>query len=764
MSQAERIDDVSLNLNEILVDLPGALGSELKLLGSPIAVYFCSGESKIGRFYGFFGESNQLLLRSNETDEAIDLNAIRYVNFLQQIAGPAIEELPPAHHVELLFVDGRKLYVDAAYAFESDVGLTLFMFKSKHLYRIFIPHPSLSRFNVDSDSPSSVTERLQINLADFLNPEIHQAEPPVLVDTSFQLPKIAYDSRDVLDALQRKAFIPKLSFGGLLRALSVINEDQLNEALAQQQSRPDVHLGTLLKEQEGIDEAALAQVLAYKLGLPFVSLAHFDIDPVALSDITHDLAMQLHVMPLCLDGRRLVVAMDDPSAADSVQMIEFIAQKNIEISVASTEDIISTIEKHYGKKDDIDVYHHLQPLGLEQRDAGHDDYRDAEKLSKERPIVRLVNNLLTEAVRNKASDIHIRPAENHVDLMFRIDSNLVHIRRYSKSIHAAVVSRIKVIGEMDISERRVPQDGRAKIHVYEKHIDLRLSVMPTINGESVVIRLLDTTVGLKSLDEIGFEASELRQFKTMLDKSHGIVLVTGPTGSGKSTTLYAAIQYIRDSNVNIITAEDPVEYKIEGIEQMQVNHKIGYSFARILRNILRHDPDVIMIGEIRDQETSKIAVESSLTGHLVLSTLHTNSAAVTVTRLMEMGVEPYLINDTLLGVLAQRLVRLNCTYCMEEEEVEPHIYDTLKVSSKEVFYRGKGCEHCHNTGYKGRMAVYELLPLSPALKKLIKPGAGADAIEKLAVKEGMTPLTQNALNAARNKKISLSEVYRIRLG
>jgi len=241
------------------------------------------------------------------------------------------------------------------------------------------------------------------------------------------------------------------------------------------------------------------------------------------------------------------------------------------------------------------------------------------------------------------------------------------------------------------------------------------------------------------------------------------VLVTGPTGSGKTTTLYAALQYIRESNVNIITAEDPVEYRMTGIEQMQVNHKIGYSFARILRNILRHDPDVIMVGEIRDQETAKVAIESALTGHLVLSTLHTNSAAVTVTRLLEMGVEPYLINDSILGVLAQRLVRLNCTHCLEVEEVEPHVYKSLKVTQKEKFYRGTGCEHCHNTGYSGRMAVYELLPVSVALRKLIKPGVTADVIESFAIKEGMTPLTTYALNAARKKKISLSEVYRVRL-
>lgn len=758
MAHAERIQDLAM---EQLAALPSNLGSEAELIGAPIVIYYFKGDSLIGRFQGINGEYNQLMVRSQNVEHAIDLQQIRYVAFLQQIHSPSLEVLPPTHALELDYNDNRKYCVNQAYPLESHAGLNLFMFSAKHLYRVFVPSLSLSGYKVDVDCDNTLMERLQVNLADFLIAENH-AEPPVLLDSSFQLPKVCVDSTDLLQALQHKPTIPKHSFGGLLRALGIITEEELNEALVQQIDRPEVHLGDLLKEQRSVDDGMVTRALAYKLGLPFVNLDHFDVDAKALSDVTHDLALQLRIMPLCLDGRRLVVAMDDPSATDSVQMIEFIAQKNIDIVIASTDDIINAIEKHYGKKDNIEVFHQLEPLGLQDEDP--EELREAEKLSKERPIVRLVTNLLTEAVRNKASDIHVRPGEAHVDLMFRIDSNLVHIRRYSKAIHAAVVSRIKVIGHMDISERRIPQDGRAKISVYNKQIDLRISVMPTITGESIVIRLLDTSVGLKSLDDIGFEPRELRKLKSMLDRTHGIVLVTGPTGSGKSTTLYAGLQYIRESNVNIITAEDPVEYRMNGIEQMQVNHKIGYDFARILRNILRHDPDVIMVGEIRDQETAKIAIESSLTGHLVLSTLHTNSAAITVTRLMEMGVEPYLISDSLLGVLAQRLVRLNCPHCMEIEEVEPHIYDSLNVTSKEVFYRGSGCDHCHQTGYQGRMAVYELLPITAELRSLMRPGITADVIEELAVKQGMTVLTENALNAARDKKISLAEVYRIRLG
>jgi type IV pilus assembly protein PilB len=316
---------------------------------------------------------------------------------------------------------------------------------------------------------------------------------------------------------------------------------------------------------------------------------------------------------------------------------------------------------------------------------------------------------------------------------------------------------------MDISERRIPQDGRAIVIVNNHNVDLRISVMPTVNGESVVIRLLDTMVGLRSLDQLGFDEWNYKMLKDMISKSYGVLLVTGPTGSGKSTTLYAAIEHIRKTNVNVITAEDPVEYHISGIEQMQVNHKVGYTFARILRNILRHDPDVIMVGEIRDEETAKIAIESALTGHLVLSTLHTNSATTTLTRLLEMGVQPYLINDTLLGVLAQRLVRTNCAYCLQEEHADAAVYEALHINPDEKFYKGKGCEKCRNTGYHGRMAVYELLAMSPQLREMLSSGVGADLIEAKAMEEGMVSLTHNALKAAREQKTSLAEVYRVRL-
>jgi type IV pilus assembly protein PilB len=350
-----------------------------------------------------------------------------------------------------------------------------------------------------------------------------------------------------------------------------------------------------------------------------------------------------------------------------------------------------------------------------------------------------------------------------VNLFFRIHGTLTKIGTLSKKLLPAVVSRVKILCRLDIAERRLPQDGRTRVQHAGAVVDLRISIIPTVYGESVVIRILDTRVGLRSLDEIGFNDADRATFKGMLSRNNGLILVTGPTGSGKSTTLYAALKEVRRQNVNIITVEDPVEYHVDGIEQIQANTTPGYDFARALRHILRHDPDVIMIGEIRDEETGKIAIESALTGHLVLTTLHTNDAASTVTRLMEMGVQPYLLSATLLGVLAQRLARRNCPHCMAEEQVEATVRNALGVGSDEVFYRGTGCETCSHTGFGGRIAVYELLRATDVLRHLIVPGAMAADMHQQAVLDGMVPLTGQALQLARQRVISLDEVYRVRL-
>ncbi|MCG8668321.1 MAG: GspE/PulE family protein, partial [Pseudomonadales bacterium] len=467
------------------------------------------------------------------------------------------------------------------------------------------------------------------------------------------------------------------------------------------------------------------------------------------------------VLPLVLDGDKLIVAVTDPSDTDLINMLRFLSGKVIEVGVSLPDEIAFAISKYYGGEEMRNALEHIEmPSSVEPY---HIDANEAETIANRKPVVQLVQNLIMDAMARRASDIHIRPGDSKAEVFFRVDGVLRREQAFDKQLLPALVSRVKIISNLDISERRLPQDGRSRIRYMGKLVDLRISIMPSIHGESVVIRLLDTQFAMSTLEQLGFSGDDASRLRGLLSRNNGIFLVTGPTGSGKSTTLYTALDHIRNSDVNIITVEDPVEYRIDGITQIQVNHQTGYSFARALRHILRHDPDVIMVGEIRDQETASMAVESALTGHLVLSTLHTNDAASTVARLLEIGIEPYLVNSSLLGVLAQRLVRCNCPYCLEEEEVDPQIREELGVAADETFYRGTGCDHCHHTGIHGRRAVYELLTVSPSLKSLIAARANAGEIQAQAIEDGMSQLTDHALQLARQKLISLQEVYRVRL-
>ncbi|WP_158643319.1 GspE/PulE family protein [Ketobacter alkanivorans] len=548
--------------------------------------------------------------------------------------------------------------------------------------------------------------------------------------------------------------------GEILQELGLLSADQLTRAL-REQSVSHKRLGEILVDQGVLNRDAVLRGLCERFGVPYVNLRQFDVDPKAVAVVPGHFARKHMVMPVLLDSDRLLVAVTDPSDTELINMLRFITGKVLEFCIASSEDIAYAISSYYGGQemqsalDDLAVFSSDEPFHL--------DADSEEVLGTERPVVQLVQSVISDAMARRASDIHIRPRESVVELYFRVDGVMQHIRSFNKKLLPAVVSRIKIVGNMDISEHRLPQDGRSRIHYLDKTVDLRLSIIPMIHGESVVIRLLDTQFALKSLEGLGFDGRDAEELRHLLTRNNGIFLVTGPTGSGKSTTLYTALDHIRSTNVNVITVEDPVEYHVDGISQIQVNHDTGYSFARALRHILRHDPDVIMVGEIRDEETAKMAVESALTGHLVLSTLHTNDAATTVTRLTEIGVEPYLVNSSLIGVLAQRLVRCNCVHCLAEEAIDPSVRKLLGVAEDEVFYKGRGCDLCHNTGVSGRMAVYELLVMTPLLRGLLSQQVSADAIAEQAVRDGMTPLTQSALKVARSRKIPLSEVYRVRL-
>ena len=550
---------------------------------------------------------------------------------------------------------------------------------------------------------------------------------------------------------------PGMSLGNLLLECGVITPSQLEKALNHQHEHPELgRLGQVLLELKMISAERLGLTLAQQLGIAQVSLENFDIQPECLKLVPESLARRYLVVPLMLDGERLIVASPDPTHCELLHLLGFVTGKPVEAVLANANEVEQAISRLYASA----TAHELPENEASEQSLS---LHRIKQLAEDPPTVRFVDSLLEEAISRRASDIHLRPGEHDVVILLRIDGVLLEIRRVKHSNLSAIVSRIKIIGGMNIAERRLPQDGRHMVRQGERTIDLRLSIMPTVHGESVVIRILDTRQSLKTLDQIGFNGRDVERFRDLISHNQGIVLVTGPTGSGKSTTLYAALNGIKSSGVNIITVEDPVEYQIDGIRQIQVKPQIGYTFARALRHILRHDPDVIMVGEIRDQETAMMATESALTGHLVLSTLHTNSAATTITRLLEIGIAPYLLNASLLGVLAQRLVRRNCPHCLVEEEVSAHVRSTLGLSSDEPFYVGSGCEHCRNLGFAGRVAAYELLEVTPALRALIEPSVSAQSIEQQAIHDGMRPLTQSALQLARDKLIPLNEVYRVRL-
>jgi type IV pilus assembly protein PilB len=571
----------------------------------------------------------------------------------------------------------------------------------------------------------------------------------------------AKSSAELNQLLNKEMIANKNELGKLLVEGKIIDQQQLRDALdIQEHLKKYKKLGEILEEEGGADAAKIHAALARKFGMPFVRLSNFDLDPEAIDQIPEDFAHKYGVMPIMFHEGALIIAIEDPADTEVVDMARFRSGKHVEAVLAMHDELAAAIVNYYGIGDNLELAQLEQNL---MQDRHRDIEVNEEDLGKKAPIVKVVNNMILDAIRRNVSDIHMRPREEDTELLYRIDGQLIPIKSFSRALLPALISRIKIIGNMDVTEHRLPQDGRSRAVGRDSVVDLRISVIPTINGESAVIRLLNTSQGLRAISEIGLGRRDQELFVDLLHRNNGVLLVTGPTGSGKTTTLYAALQEVKKRDVNIITVEDPVEYHIDDIEQIQVHSAINFTFATALRNILRHDPDVIMVGEVRDVETAKIAVESALTGHLVLTTLHTNNAASAITRLMEMGIEPYLLSSSILGVLAQRLVRHNCQYCLTEENVDPTIRKFLDVGEDEVFHRGAGCEHCNNTGYNGRFAVYELLVMSESLRSLIIPGIAVDSIQQAAMSEGMVALTENALAQARQGRTSLAEVYRVRL-
>ncbi|HEY8027126.1 MAG TPA: GspE/PulE family protein [Burkholderiaceae bacterium] len=546
---------------------------------------------------------------------------------------------------------------------------------------------------------------------------------------------------------------------------NLLNDDAitavaLREALHMQRTAPGKRLGDILVEMGAATPAAVNRALISELDVPRVSLTEFDIDPHASALISADLAHALDALPLMFDGDTVVIAVHSLPPSVDLELLRFTVGRPLRLVLAAQDELKIAIDKVYREPAYAQNLAMLEVAG----DASNDEsriWKDAEQLANKAPLVQLVNLILHDAIAQHASDIHIRPAEKNFELLYRIDGALVSIRQYSRGLLPAVVSRIKILSGLNIAEHRLGQDGRIRIKDEAQTIDLRISIIPVQYGESVVIRVLNKSEGLRSIDEIGFGERDKEMFLDLLRRSYGIVLVTGPTGSGKSTTLYAALQAVeRAANINVITVEDPIEYELASTRQIQVNQQIDFGFPQALRHILRHDPDVIMIGEMRDVETCKIAIESALTGHLVFSTLHTNDAPSTLVRLMEIGIAPYMIRSAVIGVLAQRLIRRNCDQCLCEEEVPPLMRKNLGLAEDEVFYRGAGCPHCRQTGFKGRIAIYELLVMSDALREQVRAGVASDVYRAIAIKQGMVPLPINGVAQARAKLVSIGEIYR----
>ncbi len=547
--------------------------------------------------------------------------------------------------------------------------------------------------------------------------------------------------------------------GQILLKKNLILPESLRWALQEQQNFPQKRLGEILIEHGVVKSPVIQNALIENAAMLRVKLDDFDIDLDAVRLVPFDMVQNMQVMPLMLHDNFLVLAASETPDREAQDLLRFAVEHPLLFVLASQEEIGDAINRHYQILNNVTEIEVLEQSSVALADAQR-IWNNADQLAKKAPLVLLVDSILHDAINQRASDIHFRPSEHEVELLYRIDGTLVSIRKLKHGLLPAVVSRIKILSNLNIAEHRLPQDGRIKIKQGSLNIDLRISIIPMQFGESVVIRVLNKNDGLRSIAQIGFSNSDQDQLRDLLARSYGIVLVTGPTGSGKSTTLYAALQAVNNEGVNVVTVEDPIEYELANTRQIQLIQQINFGFPQALRHILRHDPDVIMIGEIRDEETCKIAIESALTGHLVLSTLHTNDAPSAIVRLMEIGIAPYMIQSAVIGILAQRLVRCNCPDCLAEEEIPHLIRQNLHLPADEKFYRGTGCKHCRHTGFKGRMAIYELLVMNDTIRARIQPGVASDVFRTLAVNSGMITMPVHGVEQARLKRISITEVYR----
>jgi type IV pilus assembly protein PilB len=567
--------------------------------------------------------------------------------------------------------------------------------------------------------------------------------------------------------------------GEMLLKDNLITPDQLKQALDHQKVNGG-RLGNSLVKLGFLNDDEVTAVLSRQYGVPSINLAYFEVDPSVTKLIPMDTASKYQVLPLSRVGSSLTLAMVDPTNVFAMDDIKFMTGFNIEPVVASEAAIAEAIKKHYGSIEDQERKKELEEivsfidegqtesLELEADEDGTLNLAQLEKAAEEAPVIKLVNYILTDAVKRGASDIHMEPYEKEYRIRYRIDGVLQVMMTPPFKLRDAITSRVKIMAKLDISEKRLPQDGRIMIKMMKdgkkKQLDFRVSVLPTLHGEKVVMRLLDKENLRLDMTKLGFEQASLDKFTKAIFKPYGMVLVTGPTGSGKTNTLYSSISQLNKPDTNIITAEDPVEFQLYGINQVQMKEQIGLNFAAALRSFLRQDPNIILVGEIRDFETAEIAIKAALTGHLVLSTLHTNDAPSTISRLMNMGIEPFLVATSVHMIVAQRLVRRICLDCRVPEETSPQLLVDAGYTPEEAktvkVYKGAGCSTCGNKGYKGRCGLYEVLEITDELRELILVGASALELRKKAIEQGMISLRKSGLIKAALGQTTLEEVFR----
>jgi type IV pilus assembly protein PilB len=557
--------------------------------------------------------------------------------------------------------------------------------------------------------------------------------------------------------------------GDLLVKNNLITREQLAKALEEQKdSGGQLRLGTILIKNGLINEPDLTSFLSKQYGVPSINLADFEIDPAVIKIIPSEVSQKYQIIPVNRAGSTLIVAMSDPSNIFAIDDIKFMTGYNVEVVVASETAIRTAVDKYYDQSASLaDVMSDFEMEELEVVGEEDDvDIGSLERATEDAPVVKLVNLILTDAIKKKASDIHIEPYERVFRVRYRIDGVLYEVMKPPLKLKNAITSRLKIMAELDIAERRLPQDGRIKIKLGGgKDMDFRVSVLPTLFGEKVVLRLLDKSNLQLDMTKLGYEPAALEHFQKEIHKPFGMVLVTGPTGSGKTVSLYSALSELNKVTENISTAEDPVEFNFAGINQVQMHEDIGLNFAAALRSFLRQDPDIIMIGEIRDFETAEIGIKAALTGHLVLSTLHTNDAPATISRLLNMGVEPFLVASAVNLITAQRLARKVCVDCKVVEDIQVQLLIDAGVPPEEapeyVCYRGTGCPKCNDTGYKGRIGFYQVMPMLEGIRELILNGANTAEIKRESMRLGIKTMRQSGLTKVKEGVTSFEEVLRV---